>query len=99
MQVEMLTTSIKKEVQLVNSEFKPFEVSDYLRKVIAESVNLHKIERLKLLIGNEDSDTDWLDNNISYLSYEAKQLKAIIDKAQREGKKISVNAKVEITVD
>jgi hypothetical protein len=95
----MLTTSINKEVQLVKSEFEPFEVSSYLRKVIAESVNLHKIERLKLLIGNEDTDTDWLDNNINYLSYEEKQLRAIIEKAKREGKKVSINAKIEITVD
>lgn len=95
----MITTTVTEQVQLVNSEFRPLEVSHLLKKMIAESINLHKIERLKLLIGNENADTDWLDNSISYLSYEEKKLKAMIEKAQRAGKKVNINATVEITVE
>lgn len=94
----MINTAIKEQVQLVNSEFRALEASDFLNKVIAESVNMHKAERLKLLIGNEDIDTDWLDNNISYLSYEEKKLKKMIDEAKRTGKKVRINAKVEVTI-
>lgn len=95
----MVTTAIKKEVQLVNTKFQPTDVSSFIKNLVGESINLHKIERLKLLIGNENTDTDWLDNNISYLTSEEKQLKAIIQEAQRAGKKVNINAKLEVTVE
>lgn len=95
----MVTTAVTEQVQLVNGKFKPLDASDFLKKLIAESINAHKIERLKLLIGNENTDTDWLDNNIKYLAYEEKQLRAIIDEAQRAGKKVNINAKLDITIE
>lgn len=95
----MVTTKVMEQVQLIDGQFKPLDASTLIKKLIGEGINADKIERLKLLIGNENTDTSQIDAHINYLNREEKYIKEIIAEAQKTGRKIGINAKIEIALE
>jgi len=49
----------KQSVQLVEGLFTPSEASHIVNVLIEQKVNFHKLQKLRMCEGNEDSDTTY----------------------------------------
>lgn len=93
-QKTLVTT--KQEVQLVEGEFTCSEASFVINELINEKINFHKLQRLRLCEGDENSDTRYANQRIAELENEKLIAKRYIDKARQEGYDVFIDGVLDI---
>ncbi|TCK69409.1 hypothetical protein DFQ05_0930 [Winogradskyella wandonensis] len=88
--------STKQEVQLVEGQFTCSEASFVINELINEKINFHKLQRLRLCEGDENSDTRYANKRIAELENEKLIAKSYIDKARKEGYDVFIDGVLEI---
>lgn len=98
MSLETLKPSVKtkQEVQLVEGQFTCSEASFVINELINEKINFHKLQRLSLCEGNENSDCSYSNNRIAELENEKLIAKSHIDLARKEGYDVFIDGVLEI---
>lgn len=86
------------KVQLVEGEFTPAESLDIINGLIKEKVNFHKIHRLSICEGNENSNTNYDDCRVTDLLAEKEAYKAIYTEAKLAGKRVKINGVLNIEI-
>ena len=86
----------KQEVQLVEGEFTCSEASFVINELINEKINFHKLQRLRLCEGDENSDTRYANQRIAELENEKLIAKRYIDKARKEGYDVFIDGVLDI---
>ncbi len=94
----MVMKETVKRIQLSRDCISPSKASDMIQALINENVNFHKLERLSLMVGNENADTNILDNRINYLLGEKERLHAIVEDAKEQGYDLCVKTTIEIGI-
>ncbi|BDW91705.1 hypothetical protein MACH07_05370 [Flagellimonas marinaquae] len=97
-QVAKILTETK-NIQLVDGKFTPTEASDMITSLINEKINFHKIQRLKIWEGDHHRKTNLLDSRIDELVEEKKIAKKIVAEARSQGKNLSINGILQISLE
>lgn len=92
------TAKTEQKIQLVKGTFTPSEASDIICALIDEKINFHKIQRLQVLEGDHNSETNQLDGRIQELEDEKRMAKAFIATTRGLGRKLNINGVLQITV-
>ncbi|RNC86337.1 MAG: hypothetical protein ED556_08565 [Winogradskyella sp.] len=93
-QLELVST--KQEVNLVEGQFTCSEASFIINELLNEKINFHKLQRLRLCEGDENSDTRYANNRIAELENEKLIAKKYIDIARKEGYDVFIDGVLEI---
>ena len=86
----------KQEVQLVEGSFSCSEAQFVINELLDRKINFHKLQRLSLCEGDENSDTSYANNRIAELENEKKIAKRYIDAARKEGYDVFTDGVLEI---
>ena len=92
-------TEVLQKVQLVDGKFTPSEAAHVISALIEEKINFHKIQRLSLCEGNEDSNLSYPNGRIAELMEEKKVAKDFLAKARAQGVNVRINGVLEITFE
>jgi hypothetical protein len=92
-----LVKKTKQNINLVEGEFTPSEAAHIVSSLLNEKINFHKLQRLTLLEGNSDSQTNYVDNRILELENEKSVARAFISKMRKEGIKLRIDSTIKIT--
>ena len=92
-------TEVLQKVQLVDGKFTPSEASDVISALIEEKINFHKIQRLSLCEGNENSNLSYPNGRIAELKEEKRIAKEFLAKARAQGVNVRINGTLEITFE
>ncbi len=92
----MITTEVLSQVQLIKGTFTPSEAQDVVNSLIREKINFHKIHRLSICEGDENSDTTYDDSRVSQLQASKEDFKEIVKLARAQKKKIRIHGALEI---
>ena len=92
----MTTTEVMNKVQLIDGVFTPSEALDVINALIKEKINFHKIHRLSLREGDENSNTTFDDSRVKELYAERENFKEVYFKARELNKRVKINGKIEI---
>ena len=85
------------EVQLVEGLFTPSEANHIVNVLIEQKVNFHKLQKLRICEGCEDSDTTYENNRIEELLNEKQIAKDYISIARKEGYNVVINGVLNIS--
>jgi hypothetical protein len=94
----MATTEVMHKVKLVDGKFTALEAKEVINALIDEKINFHKIHRLALCEGNENSDTSFDDSRVGQLMREKKDFREIYMEAKRAGKQLRIQGTLEIEI-
>ncbi|KAB8153011.1 hypothetical protein EZY14_011560 [Kordia sp. TARA_039_SRF] len=94
----MATTEVMHKVKLVDGKFTALEAKEVINALIDEKINFHKIHRLALCEGNENSDTSFDDSRVGQLMREKEDFREIYMEAKRAGKQLRIQGTLEIEV-
>lgn len=94
----MVATEVAQKIQLVAGEFTPSEASDVINALIREKINFHRIQRWSECERCDTTDTGYLDGRIGELTRDKDAAAELIKEARREGKRISIQGKLEVTI-
>ena len=97
-QVLQKTETKVQKIQLVKGAFTPSEAFDVVSALIDEKINFHKIQRLQRWEGDHNCSTNQLDGRIEELAAEKQTAREFINSLRAQGKKLSINGVLEITV-
>lgn len=86
-----------KRIQLSKDCVSPSEASDMIKGLIKENVNYHKLRRLSMVIGDENADTRFQDQQINRLLMEKERLEDIIADAREQGCSLYLKTTIEIS--
>lgn len=92
----VLTEAIQK-INLIDGQFTPAEANDVMEALIREKINFHKVQRLQLLIGDDNYETKELGGRIAELQAEQQKAKAFFAEARAAGRKVVINGTLEIS--
>jgi hypothetical protein len=92
----MITAEVISKVQLIEGEFTPMESLDVINSLIKEKINFHKIHRLSLCEGDENSNTNFDDSRVKELQAEKENFKQIYLEAKQLNKRVKINGIIEI---
>ena len=87
----------QQEVQLVEGLFTPSEAMHVVNALIDQKLNFHKIQKLRLWEGCEDSDTTYENNRIKELNGAKQTAKDYISIARKEGYNVVINGTLNIS--
>ncbi|WP_439151154.1 hypothetical protein [Winogradskyella sp.] len=87
----------KQAVQLVEGLFKPSEASHIVNVLLEQKINFHKVQKLRLCEGNENSDTTYENSRIEELLKEKQIAKDYISIARKEGYNVVINGTLDIS--
>ncbi len=85
------------EVQLVEGLFTPSEANHIVNVLIEQKVNFHKLQKLRMCEGYEESDTTYETNRIQELLNEKQIAKDYISIARKEGYNVVINGTLNIS--
>lgn len=85
-----------KRIQLSKDCVSPSEASDMIQSLIKKNVNYHKLRRLSMVIGDENADTRFQDQQINRLLMEKERLDDIIADAREQGCDLYLKTTIEI---
>jgi len=88
----------KQAIQLVEGEFTPSEANHVIISLLNEKINFHKLQRLQVCEGNQNSDTAYTDNRIKELEQEKQTAKEFIANLRSLGRNVKINGTLEITL-
>lgn len=94
----MVTTEVMHKVKLVDGKFTALEAKEVINTLIDEKINFHKIHRLALCEGNENSDTSFDDSRVGQLMREKEDFREIYMEAKRAGKQLRIQGTLEIEI-
>lgn len=95
-----IQTNVEKatqDVQLVEGLFTPSEANHIVNVLIEQKVNFHKLQKLRMCEGQEDSDTTYENNRIQELLNEKQIAKDYISIARKEGYNVVINGTLNIS--
>jgi hypothetical protein len=95
--LENTIVKTEQKINLVEGKFTPSEASHVVNSLIGEKINFHKLQRLILCEGNEDSDTTYENKRIQELQNEKQIAKDYIANARRDGYDVFINGTLDIT--
>lgn len=93
----MVLTEVTQKINLIDGQFTPSEASDVMEALIREKINFHKVQRLQLLIGDDNCETEELGGRIAELQKEKQKAKAFFAEARRAGRNVVINGTIEIS--
>ncbi len=85
------------KIQLVDGSFTASEAADVVAALIDVKINFHKIQRLSLREGHENSNVRYPNERIAELEEAKKVAKDFIKKARGEGYNVKINGTLEIS--
>lgn len=94
----MATTEVMHKVKLVDGKFTALEAKEVINALIDEKINFHKIHRLALCEGNENSNTSFDDSRVGQLMREKEDFREIYMEAKRAGKQLRIQGTLEIEI-
>jgi hypothetical protein len=94
----MTSTEVTYKVQLVDGKFTATEAKEVINSLIDEKINFHKIHRLSMCEGNQNSDTTFDDNRLSQLMREKESFRDIYLEAKKAGKQVRINGVLEVEI-
>ncbi|MFP4846884.1 hypothetical protein [Winogradskyella sp. PE311] len=95
--LEQNVIKTEQKVNLVEGKFTPSEASHVVNALIEQKINFHKVQRLRMCEGFEDSDTSYMNGRVKELMNEKQIAKDYINIARREGYDVIINGTLEIT--
>lgn len=87
----MNTVDVMQKVNLVDGVFTVSEARDVINALLKEKINFHKVHRLSLCEGNENSNTAFDDSRLSQLIRAKEEFKYICDDAKAAGKRFRIS--------
>ncbi|GAA3521847.1 hypothetical protein GCM10022393_40360 [Aquimarina addita] len=101
--MEVLETKAKlkmeQKINLIDGSFTPSEAADVINSLLQEKINFHKLQRLSLIEGNTDDECIYDSDRIAELIAEQNTAKEFFKKARLEGRKITMNSTINITIE
>lgn len=94
----MLATVNKEQVRLADGNYSPSQASDMLNALIDQKINYYKVLRWSMRVGNEGTDTSWLDEKIASLETDKNNLVHIIKEARQDGRQLEIKGELEISI-
>jgi hypothetical protein len=92
-----MVAEVVQKINLVDGQFTPSEASDVMNALIRQKINFHKVQRLQMLIGDDDSETAELSSRIAELLEEQKKAKEFFIQARKAGRNVVINGTLEIS--
>jgi hypothetical protein len=93
----MPPTEVIQKINLINGQFTPAEASELVANLLREKINFHKVQRLQLLIGDHESETEELGGRIAELLEEKQKAKDFFAEIGRSGLNIVIKGTLEIS--
>lgn len=94
----MTGTEVTHQVKLVDGKFTAMEAKEVINALIDEKINFHKIHRLAMCEGDENSDTSFDDSRAGQLLREKESFREIYMEAKKAGKQVRINGILEIEI-
>lgn len=94
----MTTVDIQHQVKLVEGKFSAIEALDLVNALIREKINFHKLHRLSVCEGNENSDTSYDDGRVAQLYRDREQFVEFFQEVKASGKNLRIRGTLEIEV-
>ena len=95
--LEQTVIKTEQKINLVEGKFTPSEASHVVNSLIEQKINFHKLQRLRMCEGHEDSDTTYESSRVQELYNEKQIAKDYIAIARQEGYDVIINGTLEIT--
>lgn len=94
----MTTVDVKNTVKLVEGTFTPSEAKDVVSSLIKEKLNFHKIHRLSILEGNDNSDISYDNSRVMQLIDAQDNFKELCKMVDEDGKRMKIHGLLEIEI-
>jgi len=91
----MSIRKIQEQLQLDNEGLTPQQTSLLLSGIIEEKINFYKLQRWSMRVGDENSDTRWLDDKINELTTERDRLKNLLEETKAGRVNLTVASSIE----
>lgn len=92
-----MVAEVIQKVNLVDGQFTPAEASDVMNALIRQKINFHKVQRLQMMIGDDDCEVAELSSRIAELLEEQQKAKEFFIEARRAGRNVVINGTLEIS--
>ncbi len=88
----------KQNIRLVDGEFTASEASFIVQALLDEKINFHKLQRLSMLEGDCNTNTNYDNGRIQELENEKVTAKEFFSQIRQQGLKLKINGNLKITV-
>ena len=94
----MTTTEVTHKVNLVDGTFTAVEAKQVINSLLDEKINFHKIHRLAICEGDQNSDTNFDDSRLGQLMREKESFKKVYQEVKKAGKQIRISGILEMEI-
>lgn len=88
--------STTQSINLIDGLFSPSDAADILITMIEKKINFHKLQMLQIFEGNHEDPCNYDNSRLSELKLEKERLEDIIKNARQNGKKMNIQARINI---
>lgn len=93
----MPPTEVIQQINLINGQFTAAEAAELVETLLREKINFHKVQRLQLLISDQDSATEVLGGRIAELLVEKQKAKDFFAELSKSGRNIIIKGTLDIS--